>query len=262
MLSNPRADRVRAVHGLTRRTARDKSGDFLVEGPQAVREAIRHRPGDVRHLYASAGASQRHPELVAAAEDAGISVTAVTDEVLAAMADAGTPQGLVAVCRQRAATLADVLSEEPRRLCVLTNVRDPGNAGTVIRAASAFGSDAVVVSRASVDVWSPKVVRASVGTMFHLPVVTAVEVGAALAALRDNGIRCLAADGSGMLMLPDVDLSGPHAWVFGNEAWGMDADTLAACDEVVRVPMRDRVESLNLAMAATLCLYASAQAGS
>ena len=145
-------------------------------------------------------------------------------------------------------------------LVLLTNVRDPGNAGTVIRGADAAGADAVLVSDASVDVLSPKVVRSTAGSLFHLPVVTGLPVAATIARLREAGVRVLAADGAGTVLLPDADLAPAHAWVMGNEAWGLDEEVRAQCDEVVRVPIYGAAESLNLAMAATICVYASAAA--
>ena len=259
-LTNPRSDRVKAVRALSRRSARERAGRFLAEGPQAVREAVRWAPDQVVDLYATADATDRHTEILAAARSAGIAVHEVTDDVLAAMCDTQTPQGLAAVCRVVQPALESVLSARPRLLVVLTQVRDPGNAGTVIRGADAAGADAVLVSTSSVDVHSPKVVRSTAGSLFHLSVVTGLDLGALLPALRSAGIRLLAADGSGDRVLGDVDLSGPHAWVMGNEAWGLPPDLRDQCDEVVRVPIYGRAESLNLAMAATVCVYASAMA--
>jgi TrmH family RNA methyltransferase len=187
-------------------------------------------------------------------------VTSVSTEVLDAMSDAQTPQGLLAVCRLPAVGLEEVLSARPRVVAVLAHVRDPGNAGTVIRAADAAGADAVVVSEGSVDAYAPKVVRSTAGSLFHLPIVTGVAVPAVVGLLRAAGLRILAADGTGRLTLGEVDLTSPHAWVFGNEAWGLIPQDLGSADEVVRVPIHGRAESLNLAMAATLCLYASAAA--
>ncbi|MEO7071174.1 MAG: RNA methyltransferase substrate-binding domain-containing protein, partial [Nostocoides sp.] len=164
MLANPRADRVRTVRALARRQAREKYGQFLAEGPQSVREAIRHAPSALLDVYATAEAGQRYAVELAEAVDHRIHVHTVTDEVLAAMVGTDAPQGLLAVCRVPVPgpdPLGDVLAGEPRLLVLLTNVRDPGNAGTVIRAADAFGADAVLVSEGSVDVHSPKVVRSS-----------------------------------------------------------------------------------------------------
>lgn len=183
----------------------------------------------------------------------------MTGEVLAAMADAQTPQGLLAVCRIPAPGLDEVLAARPDVVAVLAHVRDPGNAGTVVRAADAAGADAVVVTDGSVDVYSPKVVRSTAGSLFHLPVVTGMPVAAVLARLRSAGLTVLAADGAGTRTLDEVDLSEPHAWLFGNEAWGLRDEDRALADDVVRVPIHGRAESLNLAMAATVCLYASAR---
>ncbi|HEY7723325.1 MAG TPA: RNA methyltransferase [Pedococcus sp.] len=259
-LTNPRSDRVKAVRALSRRSVRVKTGRFLAEGPQSVREAVRHRPDLVVDLYVTAEAVERHPDIVSAADEAGLFRHEVSPEVLAAMCDTPAPQGVAAVCRVETASLEDVLAGAPRFVVVLTHVRDPGNAGTVIRGADAAGADAVLVSDASVDVHAPKVVRSTAGSLFHLPVVTGLPVEATLARLRRAGLRVLAADGGGHALVGDVDLTGPHAWVMGNEAWGLEPQVLEACDEVVRVPIYGRAESLNLAMAATVCLYASASA--
>ena len=261
MLSNTRADRVKAVRALARPQGRARTGRFLAEGPQSVREAIRHAPGDVVDVYATAEAEQRYAAELTEARGQGLHVHTVTAEVLAAMVETDAPQGLLAVCRSPQLgeeTLGAVLAADPRLLVLLTNVRDPGNAGTVIRAADAFGADAVLLSEGSVDVHAPKVVRSTAGSLFHLPVLTGLPVEVTIERLRAHGIRTLAADGSGRSELPSVDLSTPHAWVLGNEAWGLSEQVRALCDDVVRVPIAERVESLNLAMCATVCLYASA----
>ena len=259
-LTNTRSDRVKSVRALSRRSVRERTGRFLVEGPQSVREVVRHQPGLVVDLYVTPDAAERHGEVLDSAAAAGLHVHEVSDEVLAAMSETPTPQGLAAVCRATTSSLEDVLAASPRLLVLLTNVRDPGNAGTVIRGADAAGADAVLVSDASVDVHSPKVVRSTAGSLFHLPVVTGLPVEPTIARLRAAGIRVLAADGAGTVLLPDVDLAPAHAWVMGNEAWGLQEEVRAQCDEVVRVPIYGAAESLNLAMAATVCVYASAAA--
>jgi TrmH family RNA methyltransferase len=261
-LTNPRSDRVKAVRALSRRSVRSRTGQFLAEGPQSVREAVRFRPELVRDVYVTAEATARHTEIVEAARAARLHVHEVTPEVLAAMCDTESPQGVAAVCRVLDVTLAVALRDLPPNalVCVLTHVRDPGNAGTVIRGADAAGADLVVVSDASVDVYNPKVVRSTAGSLYHLPIVVDVPVPEILAALRARGIRLLAADGAGTTVLHETDLSRGHAWVMGNEAWGLEPEVRDACDEVVRVPIYGHAESLNLAMAATVCLYASAEA--
>lgn len=271
-LANPRAERVKAVRALAGRSVRQRTGRYLVEGPQSVREAIRFAAGQVREVYLTPAAAERYAEIVVDAQGAGLLVRLGTAEVLAAMsADA---QGVVAVLERRLASLDEVLAAGPRLVAVLANVRDPGNAGTVIRAADAAGADAVVLAGESVDPLNPKAVRSTAGSLFHLPVVAGVALAPVIAALRAAGLRVLAADGGGEQDLDDLqdaaagdgpvvgapDLRTPTAWLFGNEAWGLRPEDRALADAAVRVPIRGRAESLNLATAATVCLYASSRA--
>ena len=260
MLTNIGSDRVRSVRALSRRPVRECEGLFLAEGPQAVREAVAHRPDAVLDLYFEAQAGTRHTGVLQAAQVAGLATHEVSPQVLAAMCDTVVPQGMAAVCRPVDVDLDVVLRARPRLLVILTNVRDPGNAGTVIRGADAAGADAVLVSDSSVDIYNPKVVRSTVGSLFHLPIVTGAPIPELLDRVRGAGLTLLAADGSGQSLLGDIDLAGRHAWVMGNEAWGLEPGVREACDTVVRVPIYGKAESLNLAMAATLCLYASAAA--
>lgn len=258
--SSPGPDRVRAVRSLARRSVRARQGAFLAEGPQAVREAVRCAPHKVREVFVAPQAQERHGAVVSAAQECGITVRLVTDEVLAQICDARTPQGILAVCRRIDVPVHVVLREGPHTLAVLGQVRDPGNAGTVIRAADAAGVDAVVLSRGCVDVFNPKVVRASAGSLFHLPIAIGPALPELIGLLTERGIGTLAADTGGST---DLDAAGPlllapHAWVLGNEAWGLSTEVLQACSASVRIPIHGRAESLNLAMAATLCLYASA----
>ena len=268
LLSNPRSDRVKQVKALGRRSARERTGLFLVEGRQAVREVIRFAPETIRDLYLDADAAQRHPDLREMAESYLASargserrfVHECTPAVLAAMCDTEQPQGIIAVARAMDRPLQDVLNADTKFVVILTNVRDPGNAGTVIRGADAAGADAVLISDSSVDIYNPKVVRSTVGSLWHVPVARGYRIEELFSACRAAGLRLHAADGVGTTLLPDVDLSTPHAWVMGNEAWGLEPETRQACDDVVRVPIYGQAESLNLAMAATVCLYASATA--
>jgi TrmH family RNA methyltransferase len=258
---------------LSGRSARLRAGRFVVEGPQGVREAVAAHTtagGPVHEVFLTAEAATRHHALVSAARAVGIPVRRVGDEVLTAMADTVTPQGMLAVCALVDVPLDRVVATDPLLVAVLANVRDPGNAGTVLRAADAAGAEAVVLTRASVDVHNPKCVRSTAGSLFHLPVVTGADLAATVTALRGAGLTVLAAAGDGDVDLDDLQdaaaagsadgLAGPVAWVFGNEAWGLPAADLALADAVVRVPVHGRAESLNLATAATVCLYATARA--
>ncbi|MEV0621051.1 RNA methyltransferase [Nonomuraea sp. NPDC050404] len=258
-LTNVRSPRVKAARRLTKRAFRDQDRRFLAEGPQAVREALK-LDGVTLELFSTAEAELRHPELLTRATLQGIPVHRASGEVMSELSQTVTPQGLVAVCRLVHVPLEESLSGEPRLVALLAHVRDPGNAGTVMRAADAAGADSVVFTDASVDPYNGKCVRASAGSLFHLPVTIGAPVGAVVRQLRERGLRVLAADGAGKHTLDDVDLSGPTAWIFGNEAWGLPEEILAEADDVVRVPIYGQAESLNLATAAAVCLYSSARA--
>ncbi|UZX02594.1 RNA methyltransferase [Arthrobacter sp. CDRTa11] len=282
-LSNPRADRVREVAKLAGRPARLKREQFLVEGPQAVREALKlHQQrlaagatGVVHEVFASEACLDRYPEFEDLAE--GTNARLATEEVLAAMADTVNPQGIIAVCGFVDISLEEVLDAGPRLIAVLCQVRDPGNAGTVLRAADAAGADAVVLTGSSVDIYNPKAVRSTAGSLFHLPVVLGADIEEVAAACRARGIGLLAADGYGDLNLDTLQdenaarrmsgsgaasayqLEDPTAWLFGNEAQGLSEAELALADHRVAVPVYGAAESLNLGTAATVCLYASAR---
>ncbi|MFI6395752.1 TrmH family RNA methyltransferase [Nonomuraea sp. NPDC050547] len=258
-LTNIRAPRVKAARRLAKRSFRDQDRRFVAEGPQAVREALK-LDGVTLELFATAEAEQRHPDLVDEALSRDLPVHRASGEVMAELSQTVTPQGLLAVCRFVHVPLEEALDGAPRLVAVLAHVRDPGNAGTVMRAADAAGADSVVFTDASVDPYNGKCVRASAGSLFHLPVVIGSPVAGAVQALKDKGLRVLAADGAGERTLDDVDLSGPTAWIFGNEAWGLPEEVRALADDVVRVPIYGQAESLNLATAAAVCLYASARA--
>ncbi|MFI1288656.1 TrmH family RNA methyltransferase [Streptomyces sp. NPDC020792] len=266
-LISPRSPRVSAARRLAKRNFRGKERLFLAEGPQAVREAAAHRAGDTPtlvELFATVEAAERYADIVGEARAAGARIHLAADDVIADISTTVTPQGLVGVCRFLDTPFENIVAARPKLVAVLAHVRDPGNAGTVLRCADAAGAEAVVLTDASVDLYNPKAVRASVGSLFHLPVAVGVPVERAVAALRDAGVRILAADGVGEHDLDDEldhgTMGGPTAWVFGNEAWGLPEETRSLADAVVRVPIHGKAESLNLATAAAVCLYASARA--
>jgi TrmH family RNA methyltransferase len=263
-LISPRSPRVLAARRLARRNFRGKERLFLAEGPQAVREAAAHGGDTLVELFATVEAVERYADIVGEARDAGVRVHLAADDVIEDISTTVTPQGLVGICRFLDTPFEEILAARPKLVAVLANVRDPGNAGTVLRCADAAGAEAVVLTDASVDLYNPKAVRASVGSLFHLPVAVGVPVEDAVAGFKGVGVRILAADGAGTDDLDDEldkgTMGGPTAWVFGNEAWGLPEETRALADAVVRVPIHGKAESLNLATAAAVCLYASARA--
>lgn len=248
---------VAAARRLLKPQVRRTERRFLVEGPQAVQAAA--AAGVLIEVYATAGAAERLPV-------PGVPLTVVGDRALATLTETVAPQGIVGVAACLDVPLDVALAGRPRLVAVLLDVRDPGNVGTVARTADAAGADAVVLADGeeggSVDVHNGKVVRASAGSVFHLPIATApwTEV---LSALRTARLRVLATSGSGDTPLGELTgLERPTAWVLGNEAHGLPATVVGQCDAAVRIPIRGRAESLNVASAAAVCLYASSTAQS
>ncbi len=237
-----------------------------MEGAQAVREALTF--GTVHELFVTAGAAVRNPELVAAAAGAGARVSAVDDRAAGSLSDTVTPQGLVAVCDlldvPLAAALPGASAGAPALVAVCADIADPGNAGTVVRVSDAAGADAVLLVGDTVDPHNGKAVRASTGSVFHLPLARDRDAPAALDACRAAGLVLLVADGQGELDLHDPAaapvLAGPVAWVFGGEAHGVRDELADRADHRVRIPIHGRAESLNLATAAAVCLYATVAA--
>jgi len=259
MLIDPKSSLVKGVARLSKKDARSQTGLFLLEGLQGLKEALRS-PKLIVELYATPECVDRNPELFNRARSARLDVTLVSERVLEQMCDTTSPQGVVAVCEQVDVVLEEVLRLKPKLVAVLSQVRDPGNAGTVLRAADAAGADAVIFTDNSVDLYNPKVVRSTTGSIFHLPIVLGVEISDTIAKLKQAGVQVFAADGGGSLIteLPEGALTKPTAWVFGNEAWGFEPETLQAVDNVVGLPLYGPAESLNLATAASVCLYQSA----
>jgi TrmH family RNA methyltransferase len=235
-LHNPK---VEAAVRLKKRAMRERDRAFPIEGAQAIAEALA-QGAVVSTLFFC----EPH-DLVARARERGVETIEVSAEVMGKLTSTVTPQGLLAV-----GSFVDVplerLASAPDCLVVLHAVRDPGNAGTVLRSADASGADGVVFSDTSVDVYNPKTVRASAGSL-------------AIAAARARGCRVLAMDANGDDDLFEVDVSGPTAFVFGNEAWGLPPEVASAADGTVRVPIATRAESLNLAAAASVCLFERAR---
>lgn len=273
-ITSPRSERVRRIAALAGRSARRKQGLFRVEGPQAVRSLLAHRPELARELFLTARADAAHPELARLAAEAGIAAREVEDPIIRAMtreadtadepgaAGAVSPQGAIAVARlpeksSQAAleAIATLPATGPVTAVVLHEVRDPGNVGTLLRTADAAGADLVLLTRTSADPFSPKAVRAAVGSTFHLPVLPGAEAPALLHALAARQVTAAATSGHASTDLFDTALPERVAWILGNEARGLDEDTLAAAPLTVSIPLAGHAESLNVHTAATVCLF-------
>ncbi|ORA60087.1 TrmH family RNA methyltransferase [Mycobacteroides franklinii] len=239
---------------LHRPAARRRAGLFLAEGPNLVEAAL--RSGAVENVFATETALERFADLLADAP-----VRLVTERAAKALSDTVTPVGLVAQCRSVAATWTQIVADSPRFIVVAVDISEPGNAGTLIRVADAMGADAVVLAGNSVDPFNGKSLRASAGSIFNIPVVSEGDIAAIAGDLAALGAAVLATTLDGDLSLDEADsiLAGPCAWIFGNEAHGLDDATAALATHRISIPMRGGAESLNLASAASICLYATAR---
>jgi TrmH family RNA methyltransferase len=254
-----RSTRVVSYAKLHRTSVRRAEGRFLVEGPNSVGAAL--ATGRAERVLVGEGDIERHAPLIDEARSAGVVIEMLSDRAVNKLSESTTPPGIFAVCTLLDRTLSAVLDAQPALLAVAIEPREPGNAGTLIRCADAMGADAMILLGDAVDPHNAKCVRASAGSVFHLPVVRHRDVASGLAGIRSAGITTLATAADGELSLDEADdiLSGPTAWLFGNEAHGLPDDVAAAADHRVAIPIRGRAESLNLASAAAICLYASAR---
>ncbi|MFV8163989.1 TrmH family RNA methyltransferase [Mycobacterium sp. 134] len=238
---------------LQRHIGRRRAARFLVEGPNLVEAALRR--GLVSEVFATEAALDRFGALLADAP-----VQLVTERAAKSLSDTVTPVGLVAVCRVPEVSLDEVLAAAPRLIAVPVQISEPGNAGTLIRAADAMGADAVVLAGNSVDPYNSKCLRASAGSIFSVPVISEPDEAATVTRLQAAGLQVLATTIDGEADLDHIDLTPPTAWLFGPEAHGLPTELAAAADHRVHIPMPGHSESLNIASAASICLYQSARA--
>ncbi len=262
-----KSGRIKTARRLARRNFRAEERLFLAEGAKALAEALHFSPrlpGGVVEVFATEAASRQWAALRKAVDDVGVPWSLADDDALSALSGAVTPQGIVAVCRFLDVDPDLVLGASPSTVVICADVRDPGNAGTVIRTADAAGARGVVLAGHSVDLYNDKTVRATVGSLWHLPVALAEDPAGCVRGAQAAGFVVLAADGAGETDLFEAEAVGlldqPVAWLFGNEAWGLPDELAALADHRVSIPILGRAESLNLSTAAAVCLYASARA--
>ncbi len=245
--------RVRRIRRLLhQRPVRRAEGAFVVEGANVISTALL-AGADLEALFVAPEAAATCPELLALAADRDLDVLPLAAGVLERVSDTVTPQPVLAVARWQPPVLAQLAGAD--LVVVAVDVRDPGNAGTLVRSAEAAGAQGVVFCRNSVDVTNPKTVRASAGALFHVPVVEGGDPQEVLGVLGDVGLVRIGASARGGVPPEDADLTARVALVFGNESHGLPPGLEAALDGIVTIPMQGRSESLNLGMAAAILLY-------
>ena len=255
-----RTPRVVNAAKLKRAAGRRKAKAFLAEGENAVEAAV--ATGAATDLFVTEAAAERFEEIVRAAGYMDVYTHAINDKAAQHLADAVTNTGIFAVCRPVLWTVPSILKGKPRLVAVCVETSDPGNAGTIIRLVDALGADAVIFAGDTVDPESPKVVRSTAGSLFHIPVARDRDIHRVLGQLRSAGLATVATSAAGETSLADADemLTQPTAWLFGNEAHGLGEELLAKADHRISIPIKGSAESLNLATAASMCLWESSKA--
>lgn len=248
-LQNPM---VKAAAELKQKKYRQQQGLFLAEGLRTVEEAVRY--GAVQSIFYTAIEDDRTRAVLEEAAAKQIKLVCVSDKVLKKIADTETPQGIIAVCEMHSKRLDDFLASG-KMLLVLDRVTDPGNIGTMLRTADAAGVGGLLLLQGCADIYAPKTVRASMGSLFHLPVLSGLSEELLVQAARKAGYELLVTCLDGADNLYKADLQGRIAFIMGNEANGVSDALLAAADKRVFIPMQGRAESLNVAMAAGIVMF-------
>ena len=248
-LNSPHIARVKALIGSRGTKERKNSGHFVAEGMQCVREAIVSSTGPgIETLYVTPTGRQKVEQI---SDLISFNVVDVSDEVMKAMSETITPQGILAVCSIPTNSLDSVTLNGTRKFIYLSEIQDPGNAGTIIRSADAFGIDAVITSPGSVDIYSPKVVRSTAGSLWHTPVFENIELATVLAL----GVQAFTLAAEGLKPLKDLKITHDCVAIFGNEARGLATAQATSSIEQVKISMPGNAESLNLSAAATIVMY-------
>ena len=258
-LHSPHVGRVKALLGSRGKKNRELENTFVAEGLQAVREALYPKMGEgfkVKQLFVTqVGLSKLSADLDLSALD-NIEIFETTDQVMNEMADSQSPQGILALCSTKSLKIEDLWRSSPSKIAYFWQIQDPGNAGTVIRTADACGFDAVIFSDNSVDIFNPKTVRATVGSLWHIPVIADIEINQFIdeARAQDFELHALAVDGQETLNNEYVQRCQKNSiWIFGNEARGLPA--LPESVKKLQIPMKGHAESLNVASAASILMH-------
>ena len=248
-LNSPHVARVKALIGSRGVKERKAAGQFVAEGMQCAREALNSSSGPrIETLYITNNGRSKIEEI---SELSAFNVIHVSDEVMKEMSETITPQGILAVCTIPRVSLDSIQLNGSRRFIYLSEVQDPGNAGTILRSADAFAMDAVIASPGSVDMYSPKVVRSTAGSLWHIPVFESVSIDEVLAL----GVNAFSLGAEGSKSLSQYQMSGDTLAIFGNEARGLSTVQKFDSIDVVSIPMPGNAESLNLSAAATIVMY-------
>ena len=236
-----------------KRKLRDERGVFVVEGPKMFREAPKER---IEKVYFSETFYEKHKEtLIKRIQADGLEFEVMQDHIFKTASDTQTPQGVLCIVRQQASDLPTLLRAEKPLLLLLENLQDPGNLGTVLRTAEGAGVTGILLSSGCVDLYNPKVIRSTMGSIYRMPFFVADDFHAAIRELKGHGVRWYAAHLKGEDSYDRQDYRQPTGFLIGNESRGLSDETAELADCYIRIPMCGRVESLNAAVASAILMY-------
>lgn len=255
MITSLHNKEIKAVSALAaKKKERDKQGLFIVEGPKMFGEAPTER---ISRVYlAQSAAAQMYGQY--GEKLAGLSCETVSDEVFTKMSDTKTPQGILCLVRQQQYHIEEILQDKNKKqplLIVLEDIQDPGNLGTIFRTAEAAGADGVIMSSRTADVYNPKTIRSTMGSIYRVPFLYAEDLSSIIKRIRETGVSVYAAHLGGTAAYDAYDYRKGTAFLIGNEANGLREETAACADARIHIPMEGRVESLNAAVASSVLLF-------
>lgn len=267
MITSTSNSQVKQVSAIAKKAkARRESGLFIVEGEKMFSELPKER---LHRTYVTESFLRQQGE-EADRLLAGCRYETVTDEVMKAMADTQTPQGILALCRQFSYELSDILGERkegdehtqekpPAQLVILETLQDPGNLGTILRAGEGAGITGVIMNSTTADIYNPKVIRSTMGSVYRVPFVYVEDLAGAVRRVKQVGVRLYAAHLKGEKNYDQQDYTGSTGFLIGNEANGLSDETAELADAYIKIPMLGKVESLNAAVAASILMYETAR---
>lgn len=254
MISSTSNTQIKNIAALQKKSReRNSQGVFICEGRKMFEEARNFRDGRIVKAYVSESFFEELDDKNAYFE--GIEYELVSDNVFKEAAQTVTPQGILAIVKQPVHSFIEIIEKDEARLLLLEDLRDPGNLGTIIRTAEGAGITGVILSRESVDIFNPKVIRSTMGSVFRVPVVYVEDFYDALDKIHEAGIKIFAAHLEGAVYYDEADFTGKTAIMIGNEANGITDRAAELSDVKVKIPMEGNVESLNAGVAAAVLMY-------
>ncbi len=247
---------IKYIKSLQLKKYRDEHDKFIIEGEKLLKEALNYKASISMVLLSESFAqSERFQELEVCLNNSNVPIYYADDRVFKEAGETETPQGVIAIVDKMFLTLDSILQKDEICVVMLDEVRDPGNAGTIIRTADACGIDAVLLSKGSVDLYNGKTIRATMGSLFHIPVIQSMDTAEAILRLKQSDVITIGADPHSSESCIDLPQYKRSAIIIGNEAQGIGSDIKALLDKNIKIPMPGRAESLNAGIAAAILMY-------